>query len=214
MSDIFLLEDDALLAQTLIDELEEHGYRVAHESSGDSAAERLYEHHFALLLLDINTPGMRGLELLEALRNSGDETPAIFLTALAQMDDLKAGFDAGANDYITKPFNMQELLIRMRAKLPKHGLHFANAKLQLDPNNHTLINNAHPIHLPPKEYTLLHYFFTHHNVFSAKEAIEEACDEQFSDATFRVYIKNLKKVLSPYATLSNKRSVGYRLEAL
>jgi len=214
MSDIFLLEDDALLAQTLIDELEEHGYQVTHENNGDSAAERLYEHHFALLLLDINTPGMRGLELLEALRNSGDETPAIFLTALAQMDDLKAGFDAGANDYITKPFNMQELLIRMRAKLPKYQLQFANAKLQLDPNNHTLINNTHPIHLAPKEYTLLHYFFTHHNVFSAKEAIEEACDEQFSDATFRVYIKNLKKVLAPYATLSNKRSVGYRLEAL
>jgi len=113
---ILLLEDDEVLRETLEDELSDAGFSVDATASSDEASELSYNNSYNLYLFDVEVLGMSGFELLTQLRQSGDTTPAIFLTAKTQVSDMMQGFESGADDYIKKPFDMQELLIRIASR--------------------------------------------------------------------------------------------------
>ena len=212
---ILYLEDDALLAQSVIDELEEASYRVTWTPSSDEAAELSFANHYDLYLFDVNVEGMSGFELLKSLRESGDRTAAIFITSLNQMQNLKEGFSVGADDYIKKPFDLDELLIRIEAKLPQTSLLTLSKKLSLDLQSHQLIKDSERITLPSKEFAILHFFASHlEQLHSADEIIAELYEEPISIATFRTYIKNLKRHLESVALIENVKGVGYRLRVL
>ena len=126
MSKILLLEDDDVLSETLMELLESENFEVVHVKDGEKALDATFIKHFDLLLLDVNVPFLNGFELLSELRHSGDMTPAIFITALTDVASLSQGFDVGADDYIKKPFDFNELLIRIRALIKKRYHTYAN----------------------------------------------------------------------------------------
>ena len=119
MKTILLVEDDPILGETIVDILEDEGYAITWVKDGKGALEKSFEKSFSLYLFDINVPFINGLELLNDLRYSGDKTPAIFITALVDLNSLEKGFQVGADDYIKKPFEMKELVIRIESQIKK-----------------------------------------------------------------------------------------------
>ena len=118
---LLLLEDDRLFGETLVDFLEGEGYEVVHFLSAKPAIEMVYEEDaFDLYLLDVNIPDMNGFDLLRQLRESGDKTPAIYITSARDKEALATGFHSGADDYMKKPIDLDELLLRIEAQLRRH----------------------------------------------------------------------------------------------
>ena len=210
---ILLLEDDKLLGETLCEDLESFGYIVTWIKDGQEAADITYDNSYDLYLFDVNVPNIGGFELLESLRQSGDDTPCVFLTARSSIEDLKSGFNAGADDYVIKPFDLDTLLIRMEAKI-KNTKIVVSKNLALDVNRYELILKDRVQTLPKKEFEILKYFVEHKDRVISKDEIITWLyeDEYISDTTFRVYIKNLNNHLQPFAKLINIRGVGYRFE--
>lgn len=209
-----LLEDDLILGETLDEELCEHGFDVTWIKDAHSAANITFDQSFDLYLLDVNVPGQSGFDLLQALRESGDETPSIFLTSRSSVKDLQEGFDAGADDYITKPFDMDVLLICIHAKIKTKQKLFISEDAYLNLQNGLLYINSNIVDLPKRELEILEYYLTHKERTIGKDEILEILYEGdfISDATFRVYIRNLNKHLQGHANLRNVRGVGYRFE--
>ncbi len=116
MIKILLLEDDPNLAKSLIRYLEKHGYEVDWAKQGEEAIDLSYENSYSLYLFDVNVPLMNGIDVLTALRQAEDRTPTIIISAQIDMDSMTKGFTAGADDYVKKPFNPEELLLRIKAK--------------------------------------------------------------------------------------------------
>ncbi len=216
MHTILLLEDDALLAESVIDELEEAGYGVTWVQESDEAAEAAWDGTYALYLFDVNVPGMNGFELLASLRDSGDRTPALFMTSRNQIEDIRTGFASGADDYIKKPFDPEELLIRIESKLPRSAQHAYTKTFGIDPQNLTVICKGHSKPVPAKEFALLMYFLERPNQLIAPEAIIDELypENPISIATFRTYIKNLKRHTDSCALIENVKGVGYRFKLL
>ena len=156
---ILLVEDDRVLGETICDLLESESYEVEWVKDGDAALSSTLASHFDLLLLDVNVPFINGFELLESLRESGDDTPAVFITALVSVTSLKKGFEAGADDYIRKPFDMDELLIRIRVAIEKsfasHSKEVRCGKLVLDLKHERFKLDGVPLTLTPYEHTIL-----------------------------------------------------------
>ena len=215
MSTILLLEDDIILAESLIDLLEDEGYSVEWVRDGKSAIDRTYAKTFELMLLDVNVPGMDGFSMLRALRDAEIDTPAIFITALNDIVSLSKGFEAGANDYIKKPFDFDELLIRMQA-LIQQNYQSRNATVTLNEfsfqiDRGDLYKNGEHVILTNYEQRLVQLFFKHLNSTLKKEEIlfELAQGEEASEGALRVRINKLRKIGLPIQTL---KSVGYRLD--
>ena len=118
-SKILLLEDDLNLNETVSDYFDENGFEVVSAYDGDEALSLIYENSFDLLLLDVNVPNKNGFEVLKEVRNQKKTVPAIFITSLNSMDSLEEGFESGCDDYIRKPFELKELLIRVKTILKK-----------------------------------------------------------------------------------------------
>ena len=116
---ILILEDNTLLLQTLEDFLSEHGYECTLVKSGKEALKQCFEHKFDLYLLDVKVPDMNGFDFLKELRAAGDRTPAIFVTSLNDQESLTKGFMLGGDDYIKKPFDLEEVLLRIKALLAR-----------------------------------------------------------------------------------------------
>lgn len=131
MIKLLLLEDDHVLAESLIELLQSENFDIVHVLNSQKALDETFLQKFDLLLLDVNVPLFNGFELLKSLRDSGDKTPAIFLTALTDIASLSKGFDVGADDYIKKPLDFDELLIRINAILKKQYHTYSN-ELTLD----------------------------------------------------------------------------------
>ncbi len=212
---ILLLEDDLLFGETLIDLLEEEGYGITHCLNGQDALDATYNAQFDLYLLDINVPLINGVMLLKELREADDVTPAIFLTSHKEKEKLQEGFLSGADDYITKPFDMEELLLRIKALLrrtkkdePELVGDFYHDKL-----HKTIRYKTELLNLSQKEYGLLLLFIEHYNKTVPKELILEtlwSSAEGGSDGVVRVYVNRLKQLL-PDVEIENIRGIGYRL---
>ena len=116
---ILLLEDDLNLSDTVCDYLEEKGFEVICVYDGEEALSSIYENSFDLLLLDVNVPIKNGFQVLKEIRKDGNNTPAIYITSLNSVDSLEQGYSSGCDDYIRKPFELKELLIRIQTILKR-----------------------------------------------------------------------------------------------
>jgi DNA-binding response OmpR family regulator len=211
---ILLLEDDILFAETLVDFLEDNECKVSHCANGEEALEMTYKNRFDLYLLDINVPLVNGLTLLNELRSANDSTPAIFLTSYADKDTLAKAFEKGADDYLKKPFDMDELLFRINALMrrSKGKSKLCIKELCLDDRHKSVTYRDKEIRLAVKEYQLLKLLMSNKNEVVTKEMILEALwnsSESVSNGAIRVYINRLKQELDNF-NIENIRGVGYR----
>ena len=177
MKRLLLVEDEPGLVITLTDRLTREGYAVEHSADGESALERAASGGFDLVLLDVMLPRMNGLDVLRELRRRGVETPVIVLTARGQLVDKVVGLKLGADDYVTKPFEMIELLARIEAKLrrapaPAHavdGYQFGN--VSIDFRKAEVTRDGAPLDLAAREFQLLRYFIEHRGATLTREEL-------------------------------------------
>ena len=216
MIKILIAEDDLLFAQTLEDFLTEEGFGVDLCSDGIEAQDRCYEHHYDLLLLDINMPGLSGLELLESLRNGENKTPAIYLTSYKDKETLLKGFEMGADDFLKKPVDLDELLMRIYALLKRSHKTLRSVEIGVytyDKEQKILLHEQKSIPLSKKLASLLDILTEHPDKVVSKEQIKTRLwewDENPSDGALRVYINELKKLLGKEHII-NIKGIGYRL---
>ncbi|BDY12457.1 response regulator transcription factor [Hydrogenimonas cancrithermarum] len=213
---VLLLEDDRLFGETLVDFLEGEGYEVVHFPEAKSAIDAVYGDDFDLYLLDVNVPDMNGFDLLKQLRESGDKTPAIFITSARDKEALATGFHSGADDYMKKPIDLDELLLRIEAQLRRHR---RSQKVQVgeylfDMERLVLYKDAEPVALPKKLAELLGLLLRNRGeVVSTEEILQEIYGEENpGTGALRVYINKLKQLFGKDA-ITNIRGIGYCFEA-
>lgn len=212
---VLFLEDDLLFGETLVDLLEEEGYEVTHVPNGQVALDTIFEDKFDIYLLDINVPLIDGVTLLDELRQADDNTPAIFLTSHKDKDMLKRSFQSGADDYLTKPFDNDELLFRLQALLRRSKKESKECISLLchDEIHKRFFYDEEELELSKKEYDLLCVLVLHVNHPVPKELIMEelwSSSESGSEGAIRVYINRLKHLL-PQIKIENVRGFGYKL---
>jgi DNA-binding response OmpR family regulator len=215
LSKILVLEDDILLGESLVDLLEDSGFEALHVPNGQSALDATYEQKFDLYLLDINVPLIDGITLLKELRDVDDNTPSIFLTSHKDKEMLQSGFLSGADDYITKPFDNDELLLRIDALLRRTSSKKVRCINDLchDEVHKSILYKDKRLDLSNKEYALLLLLMKHINNTVPKELIMDelwSLSESGSDGAIRVYINRIKQLL-PESMIENVRGVGYKL---
>ena len=213
---VLILEDDLLLGETLEDCLEIEGFAPKRFTESKSALEACYNNIFGLYLLDINVPGVNGLEFLQLLRQSGDETPAIYITSAKDTQTLVRGFESGADDYIKKPFDLEELTCRIKAVLERRGSLKEEIKIddtfRIDLRQKLLYEGSNELMLNPKDFELLVLLVQNRGKVVTKEAIAKrlwSASEGIHEGALRVYVNNLKKIFGK-DSIENIRSVGYR----
>ena len=212
---ILLLEDDLLFGETIVDLLEDEDYAVEHFANGQDALDATFREKFDLYLLDINVPLINGLSLLKELREAEDMTPTIFLTSRKDKESLEEGFLYGGDDYITKPFDMDEMLLRIKAVLRRSKKDEANCidDFCYDDVHKTIRYKGKVLELSQKEYGLLLLFIKHINETLPKELIIDelwSSAEGGSNGVVRVYVNRLKQLL-PELNIENVRGIGYKL---
>ncbi len=213
---ILLLEDDTVLADILVDYLQEN-FEVTHTYSMKEALKLCDENRYDLYIFDINVPDGDGITLLKKLRDFSDETPAIFITAFHDTKHLTDAFQSGGNDFIKKPFDLEELMQRI-ANIQRHfGL---NNMLQLtpaitfEPQTGSLTVKGDVYSLGHKESECLQYLFQNHSrVVSSEELLQNLWhyDDMPSEDSIRTLIKQLRKVIGKEHII-NIRGEGYRFE--
>ena len=209
MAAILLLEDDEMLAQTLAGALRLEGYEVTCAKNGEEALDFTYETRFDLYLFDVNVPSISGFDLLAELRAAGDATPAFFVTALNDIASLSRGFDAGCDDYIRKPFDLDELLIRVAAAVNRQLQPVRYRDIAFDPRTGQMWQNGVEADLQKVEKAILVLLIERVGQTVTKEAFYDVMEKP-SDVALRVHIAALKKRFG--LDVSNIRGVGYRLE--
>ncbi|WP_417332041.1 response regulator transcription factor [Halarcobacter sp.] len=217
---LLLLEDDLTLSETIVEYFEEQGFDVVPAYDGDEANELIYEKNFDLFLLDVNVPSMNGFELLKQVRSEGNKTPAIFITSLNSMDSLEEGFESGCDDYIRKPFELKELLLRVQTIIKreysqKQELLEITENVKFNTQTNELIKDNEIVPLNFKELRLLKFFLQNSDELLIHERILENVwdyDEEPSDNSLRTYIKNLRKIVGKDKIVSLKK-LGYRFNS-
>ncbi|QMW04563.1 response regulator [Spirosoma foliorum] len=199
---ILIIEDEVKTIQSIKQGLEEHQWEVDIAYDGTIGLQLATRSAYALVICDIILPGMNGLELVRKLREANISVPVLLLTALGTTDDKIVGLDAGADDYLVKPFEFRELMARVRALTRRnHGLVPVTnllkiADLELNPDTKQVIRAGKEIALTAKEFQLLEYFLRHQGrVISKVELAEKLWDLTFDTGTniIEVYINFLRK---------------------
>ncbi len=220
---ILVVEDEAGIANFVRQGLTEAGHAVDLARNGREGLEYALAVDYDVLVLDIMLPGMDGLTLLQELRHRGDKTPALMLTARDTVDDRVAGLDAGADDYLVKPFAFPELLARVRALLRRPPLQTGTilrvADLQMDTAKREVRRNGRLIDLSPREYAVLEYLMRHPNQVLTRTQIGEHVwnlDFYNESNVVDVYIGYLRRKIDKGERLPlfhTVRGVGYRMSA-
>lgn len=216
---LLILEDNMLLLQTLEDFLSEYAYVCTLVKSGKEALEACYQNNFDLYLVDVKVPDMNGFEFLQALRHSGDRTPAIFITSLNDQESVRKGFLIGGDDYIKKPFDLRELLLRIKAILARtkgavDDWFIIDAQYKLNLARKRLFQGTTELDLNRKDFELLYLLVKDRGNVVTKEMICNhlwSSSEEINEGSIRVYINNLKKIFGKESIL-NIRGIGYRFE--
>jgi DNA-binding response OmpR family regulator len=219
---ILVVEDDAPLASVLVRTLREESYAVDQAADGQEAEWLAFENPYDLILLDLMLPRKNGLEVLKTLREGGVSAPVLILTAKDTKDDVVKGLDKGADDYLTKPFNLDELLARVRALLRRQSTDAATiieaGPIKIDPSRKEVTRNDSVIQLTAKEYALLEYMARHAGtVLSRTQLSEHVWDMNFEPTSnvVDVYIGYLRnKVDKPFEAplIKTVRGHGYMLD--
>ena len=208
MSKILLLEDDPLLAKSLQKYLSKNGYEVEWVKDGNQAIEATYESKYQLYLFDINVPLMQGDDLLKSLRDAGDMTPTILISALVDIESMTKGFRSGADDYVKKPFVPEELLVRIEAKTDrlKQTLHYKEYELLVE--SEQIFYKGEEIFLPSIAKSIFVSLLKNYPNPVTKEELLLLLEAQ-NDLALRVNITKLKQKVD--AQIENVRGVGYKL---
>ncbi|MFK5880926.1 MAG: response regulator transcription factor [Sulfurospirillum sp.] len=208
---ILLLEDDEILSQTLKELLAAQGYQVLLAKNGNAALDLSFENRFDLYLLDVNVPFLNGFDFLKELRDSGDKTPAFFITALRDIESLSKGFNSGADDYIKKPFDFDELLIRISAKLNIKDSKIKYANIEFDTEDFTIKQDNQIVKLPQIDKEIFLLFLKNIGKVLNKNELFDVMEKP-TDLALRVHLSKIKKNLN--IDISNIRGQGYRLEEI
>ncbi|MFY4809502.1 response regulator transcription factor [Aliarcobacter butzleri] len=219
MYKILVLEDDELFASTLEDFLIEEKFVIDIAKDGEECLSLNYENNYDLYIFDIKVPKISGLELLASLRNSEDNTPTIFLTSYKDKDTLQEAFVKGCDDYLKKPVDLDELLLRIKALLKRNKKQFELIKLtetlDFNPINKRIYENGIDLNLPTKILDLIELFIENRGDIVTKEMIINrlwAPNEDYSEGSIRVYINQIKKLFSDANVIVNIKGIGYKIE--
>jgi two-component system, OmpR family, response regulator QseB len=212
---VLLVEDDRMIAQGLQTALRQDGYAVDWMADGRAAAAALHAAHFDLVLLDLGLPERDGLEVLRELRRRDDATPVIIVTARDDIQDRIAGLDAGADDYIVKPFDLDEVAARMRSVLRRASGRgdpsIRVGELSLNPATHAVERGGLPVQLSAHEYAVLEALLQRPGAILSRAQLEDRLygwDAQVESNAIEVYIHSLRRKLGSDA-IRTLRGVGY-----
>ncbi len=218
---ILVVEDDRKVASFLERGLREEGYAVDVAHDGDDGSMKANVYDYDLAILDVMLPGRSGFEIVRDLRRGEKPLPVLLLTARDSKEDVVRGLDAGADDYLTKPFSFDELLARVRALLRRGGAsrqeRLIYADVELDRLRHSAHRAGQDLDLTPKEFQLLEYFLVRpEQVVRRTELLEKVWDLQFDPMSnvVDVHVGNLRKKLRAHGDplIHTVRGVGYILE--
>ncbi|MEY3515433.1 MAG: hypothetical protein RLY38_585 [Actinomycetota bacterium] len=219
---ILVAEDETSLNDLLQDALRMNGYETISAKHGMEAVRLIREEKPDLVILDINMPQLDGFGVIEKLRNENNNIPIIVLTARDQKDDKSIGFGLGADDFVTKPFGLEELLMRVAAVLrrsknkPTEGNVLVNGNISLDILNYRVSVNDKEIETSPTEFKLLQYLMENSGRVLTREQILSVVwglDFATDGAVLDTYISYLRKKLGESAYIRTVRGIGYQIEA-
>lgn len=209
MSKILLLEDDYLLSETLKSLLIGEGFEVAHASDGEEALTYSYKNVFDLYLFDINVPLLNGLDLLKLLRDSGDTTPTFFISAYKDIQTITKAFDSACDDYLKKPFDFDELLVRIKAHILKKNPLLSYGSISYDLLNKRIFQDDKEVDLGFVEKEIFDLLMRNLGQTILKEQFFDVMEKP-SDIALRVHLTKLKQRFSLHVI--NVKAIGYRLE--
>jgi two-component system OmpR family response regulator len=219
---LLLVEDEPKTAQAIARGLRREGYAVDLARDGDEALLNARVYEYDAVVLDVMIPGPTGFQVCRAMRREGRWSPVLMLTARDQVDDRIHGLDAGADDYLVKPFAFQELLARVRALIRRGPTDRPSVltvgDVALDPAAHEVTRDGQPIDLSPKEFALLEYLMRHPDeVVTRARLLDHVWDQNYYGSTnvVDVYVGYLRKKLErPFGRplIRTVRGVGYSLE--
>ena len=214
---LLLVEDDTMIGEAIREGLKREGFTVDWVHDGESASQVLRTEAFDLLLLDLGLPRKGGLEVLTAARAHGQELPVLIITARDAVSDRVQGLDAGADDYLVKPFDLDELAARIRALLRRKSGRTAPAiehrGVVLNPARHSVTRDGREVALSPKEFALLQLLMERPGTILSRTRIEERLygwGEEVESNAVEVHIHGLRRKLGADYVL-NVRGVGYRV---
>ncbi|CAG0945632.1 Transcriptional regulatory protein QseB [Gammaproteobacteria bacterium] len=216
---LLLVEDDAMIGEAVRLGLRKQGLAVDWVQDGAAAKAALGAEGFDLVLLDLGLPKMDGLQVLKWLRGTGSKVPVLILTARDSVNDRIRGLDAGADDYIVKPFDFDELAARVRAVQRRHSGRAENLVehlgITLDPASHAVTRDGEPVNLSHREFALLEALLERPGQVLSRTQLEERLygwGEEVESNAVEVHIHNLRKKLGA-EYIQNVRGVGYRVRA-
>ena len=219
---ILIVEDETALAEAVEHILRKSGHSADRVADGQSALDYIRVGTYDLILLDIMLPKLDGLSVLRQMRSEGVQTPVLMLTARTTVPDKVAGLNAGADDYLTKPFDPEELLARVGAMTRRKGAMVLNEisfhDLVLDLNTVTLRCGSRDVQLSPKEFALARLMLSEPNMTYSKDLLISRAwglDSEATDNNVEAYISFLRKklrYLGSEVTIKNLQKIGYRLE--
>lgn len=219
---ILVVEDELDLNHIICNKLTKEGYNVDACFDGQAALDYLETASYDGVIMDIMIPKKDGMSVLKTIRAEGIQVPVLFLTAKSETKDIVRGLDAGASDYMTKPFEFSELLARLRVML--RTVHISNdsilnyGSLQIDTNNHRVVRDGVTVDLTVREYAILEYLVRNKNIVVTREQIHAniwSIDDDINSNVVDVYIRYLRrKIDDPFEEklIHTIRGVGYRLE--
>jgi DNA-binding response OmpR family regulator len=222
---ILLAEDDVNLGLVISDQLRMDGYKVSLCMDGVEALQCFNEHHFHLCIFDVMMPKKDGFTLAKDIRNLNSDIPILFLTAKSMLEDKTKGFNSGGDDYLTKPFSVEELQLRIKALLKRVNLQSEQVEDKVvsigeytfDMENYTLERKGVKKNLTKKEAHILKVLFKFKNQVVPREVILNAVwgqDDYFIGRSFDVFITKIRKYLKddPQIKLTNIHGVGFKFE--
>lgn len=216
---ILIVDDEQSIRNQVVEGFIKHHYEVYSAGSGEAALKVLENEKIDLCIVDIMMPGMNGFELCETIKES-HQLPVIMLTARDALGDKRIAFEAGSDDYVTKPFEFEEVLFRANAILKRYNLDITSIKIgnvELDQDTYELHIQQDTLYLPRKEFELLYYLVKHHPNIATREQLIEAIwglDFEGDERTVDVHIKRIRKRLENYDTqmeIVTVRGVGYKV---
>jgi two-component system response regulator QseB len=216
---VLLVEDDVMIAQGLETALRQTGAAVDWIRDGEHAAAALRATAFDVVLLDLGLPHLDGIAILRELRQRGDKTPVIILTARDEIQNRVAGLDSGADDYVVKPFDLDELMARMRSVLRRAAGRgdplIQHGELRLNPVTHAVEHKGAPVNLSAHEYAVLEALLQRPGAVLSRAQLEDRLygwDEPIASNAVEVYIHGLRRKLGSDA-IRTLRGVGYFIPA-
>ena len=215
---VLLVEDDTLLGDGVRAGLAFYGHAVDWLKDGQSALHALQYEQFDIIVLDLGLPKLSGLEVLEKIRKSGNNTPVLVLTARDTTADRVKGLDTGADDYLTKPFDLDELCARIRALQRRFAAraapHITYENMTLDPASHSIFVNGEMINMPRREFALLQKLLENVGHVLSRELLTQSLygwEEDVDSNTLEVHIHNIRKKLGTQF-IRTIRGVGYMVD--